>query len=143
MRPLITAILILTSLTTLTAQSSFDSLILTEGQNNRWILKLEKEVRSKKLEMIKHRILLDTNIYIRNGYPDRLKVDSEKQKRARIEGYGKPLLIFNGQFPADINNNTKNKSIIKLTSFLIESKIKDILVIKDIQARALYGRLKK
>ena len=107
MRAIPTIILILTLSTILKAQSPIDSLVLTKDQNDKWILKLEKETKSKQLDLIKKRILLDTNIYIRQSYQDRIKIDNEKQKGIRTEGYGKPLLIFNGQYYGHINNKTK------------------------------------
>jgi len=57
----------------------------------------------------------------------------------RTEGYGKPLLVFNGQYFADVNNKTKNKSIKELANFLTEGKIKSVSIIKDAQATAIYG----
>jgi len=69
MKGLLTILVILTSLTPLTAQSTVDSLILTREQSDRWIIKVEKEIKSKQLDLIRQRILLDTNIYIRLGYP--------------------------------------------------------------------------
>ena len=126
-------------MTCLTAQSTADSLILTKEQSDRWIIKIKKEIKSKQLDLIRQRILLDTNIYIRQSYPDRIKFDTEKEKRTRTEGYGKPLLVFNGQYFADFNNKTKNKSIKELANFLTDNKIKSVSIIKDTQATAIYG----
>ena len=64
MRRLLTFLVILTSWTKLTAQSTTDSLILTKEQCDKWILKVEKEIKSNQLDLIRQRILLDTNIYI-------------------------------------------------------------------------------
>jgi TonB-dependent SusC/RagA subfamily outer membrane receptor len=139
MKELLTILIILTSLTSLTAQSIGDSLILTREQSDTWIVKVEKEIKSKQLALIRQRILLDTNIYIRQSYPDRIKVDTEKEKGTRTEGYGKPLLVFNGQYFADINNKTKNNSIKELADFLTDRKIKSVSIVKDTQATAIYG----
>jgi TonB-dependent SusC/RagA subfamily outer membrane receptor len=134
------AILLILSLSTaLPAQSTIDSLILTKEQNTKWILKLEKEIKPIQLDLIKRRILLDTNIYIRQSYPDRIKFDNEKEKGTRTEGYGRLLLVFNGRYFAHINNRTKSKSIIKLADYLTDNRIKSISIVKDTQARAIYG----
>jgi hypothetical protein len=139
MRVLLTIILILTVSTTLTAQSGVDSLVLTKEQNDRWILKLEREIKIKQLDLIKKRILLDTNIYIPKYYPDGLKFDNEKAKGKKTEGYGRPLLVFNGQYAAYIDNGTKSKSIVKLTEFLSDNKITTISIMNAPQATAVYG----
>lgn len=139
MRRLLTILVILISLTTLTAQSTIDSLILTKEQSDRWLLILEKEAKLKQLDLIRQRILLDTNIYIRQSYADRIKFDNEKAKGTRTYGYGRPLLVFNGQYILDINNRTKNKSIMELADFLNDSRIKNVTIIKDSQATAIYG----
>jgi TonB-dependent SusC/RagA subfamily outer membrane receptor len=139
MRGLLTIILILSLSTTLTAQSEVDSLVLTKEQNDKWILKLEKEIKVKQLDLIKKRLLLDTNIYIPIYYADRIKFDNEKAKGKRTEGLGRPLLVFNGQYSAYIDNVTKSKSIVKLTELLTHNKIKSISIMKGSQATALYG----
>ena len=126
-------------MTTLTAQSGVDSLVLTKEQNDRWILKLEKEIKRDQLDLIKKRILLDTNIYISKYYADRIKFDNEKAKKNRTEGYERPLLIFNGQYAAYIDNGTKSKSVIKLTELLTDNRIKNISIMKPPQSTVLYG----
>jgi TonB-dependent SusC/RagA subfamily outer membrane receptor len=132
-------IIILTISTNLTAQSQVDSLVLTKEQNNRWILKLERETKVRQLDLIKKRILSDTNIYVSKYYPDRIKFDNEKAKGKRTEGYCRPLLVFDAQYYAYIDNGTKGKSIIQLTKFLTDNRIESLLIMKDSQAAALYG----
>jgi TonB-dependent SusC/RagA subfamily outer membrane receptor len=132
-------ILILTLSTLLRAQSTVDNLVLTKEQNDKWISKLEKESKSGQLELIRARILLDTNIYVNEYYADRLKIDNDKQRGKRTEAYGRSLLVFNQSYAADINNRTKNKSILKLADFLTDKKIKSISILKGTQATALYG----
>jgi TonB-dependent SusC/RagA subfamily outer membrane receptor len=131
---LILAILIISR--TLSAQNS---LVLTKEENEKWILNLEKEIKVKQLDLIRKRILLDTNIYLRQNIPDRIKTNYEKEKGVRVEGQGRPLLVFNGQYPAYINNKTRGRSIAKLTSFLTDNKIEDISMMKNPQASAIYG----
>ena len=139
MRVLSVVILFLSLPITLKAQFPLDILVLTIEQNDLWISRIEKETKSRQLELIKRRILLDTNVYVRQIYPDRIKIDSGKEKAARIEGYGKPLFVINEQYSAYINNNTKSKSIIQLTEYLRDDCIKSISIMKNTQAAALYG----
>jgi len=139
MRTLQTTILFLILSIALRAQSPLDSLVLTKEQNDKWILRLEKETKPKQLGIIKSRILQDTNVYIPQYYPDGIKFDNEKARGKRTNGYAKPLLIFNGQLFIYINNDTKSKSITKLTEFLTDRNIKQISILKGTTATALYG----
>jgi TonB-dependent SusC/RagA subfamily outer membrane receptor len=132
-------IIILTLSTNLTAQSQVDSLVLSKDQNDRWIVKLERETKVRQLDLVRKRILSDTNIYVPKYYPDRIKFDNEKAKGKRSEGYCRPLLVFNAQYYAYIDNGTKEKSIKQLVEFLTDSRIESILIMKDSQATALYG----
>jgi hypothetical protein len=112
MKAFLAIILVFSLSSSLKAQPPIDSLVLTKEQNDSWISRLEKAVKSRQLELIKARILRDTNVYIQQYYADRIKFDNEKEKGLRIVGVGKPLLIINGQYSAYINNRTKGKSII-------------------------------
>jgi TonB-dependent SusC/RagA subfamily outer membrane receptor len=138
MKGLLTILFILTSLT-VTGQSILDSLILTKEQSDKWILKVENEAKPKQLDLIRQRILLDTNIYIRQIFADGIKFDNEKARGSRTYGYGRLLLVFNGEYFVYIDNETTNKSVLELVDFLTDSKIKNVAIIKDSQATAIYG----
>jgi TonB-dependent SusC/RagA subfamily outer membrane receptor len=139
MRTLLT-ILLLTLGTILKAQSTIDSLVLTKEQNENWILKLEKEApKYRQLELIRRRILLDTNIYVNQYFADRLKIDNDKLRGTRTEAYGRPLLVFNQLYAADIGNGTRSESIMELSELLTDDRIKSISILKGNQAAAIYG----
>jgi len=138
MRTLFT-ILTLTLSILLRGQATIDILVLTKEQNEKWISTLEKELKSKQLDLIRERILLDTNTYVRLSYPDRLKIDNAKLLSKRTEAYGRPLLVFNQSYSIDINNSTKNESILQLSYLLTGKRIKTISILKGPQATALYG----
>jgi TonB-dependent SusC/RagA subfamily outer membrane receptor len=136
-RLIVVAVLIIS--TTMSAQYAQDSLVLTEEENENWILNLEKETKIKQLDLIRKRILLDTIIYLRQGLPDRIKINYEKGKGVRTEGQGRVLLVFNRQYLAYINNKTRGQSVAKLTSYLTDNKIEGISIIRNPQASAIYG----
>jgi len=120
------------------AQSIQDSLILTESQNDRWFLTLKEKVKSEQLSLIRNRILLDTNVYIRQSYPDRIRIDAEKDRGVRKDGFCKPVLIFNHQ-GVYISNRTKSKSVLELSRLLTDDKIINVSAMKDGNTTAIYG----
>ena len=92
----------------------------------------------RQLELIRERILGDTNVYVKNSPLDGLiRRDDGTENKAM--SYCRPLLIVNDMIYTDINNETKNKSIVQLAEFLTEDIIKDVVVVKDTQTAALYG----
>jgi TonB-dependent SusC/RagA subfamily outer membrane receptor len=132
-------ILLLTLSTILRAQSALDGLILTKEQSENWIFKFEKESKSGQLELTRKRLLLDTNIYINQSTPDRIKIDNEKLKGKRTAGYCRLVLFFNQDYFTNIDNRTKNSSIIKLTHLLTDKEIQTVSIVKEPQATSIYG----
>ena len=121
------------------AQTPLDSLILTESQNDRWFLALKEKTASEQLSSIRHRILMDTNVYIRQGYPDRIKIDVERDRGMRADGFCKPMLVFNQQYAVYIGNKTTSKSVLELSRLLTDDRIANVSIIRDANSAAIYG----
>jgi hypothetical protein len=120
------------------ANGQTNNLILTYKQNNDWLDSLSKLSLDKKLTMINERILSDTNIFVKQSYPDRIIV--VEQPGSRVHGDVKPTIIVN-QNAMIIDNKTPNKKVIALTQLLTANYIADIKVLKatDQATLALYG----
>lgn len=123
-------------------QAPNDKLILTRDKNDKWIAELETGLLSNQLTSIRTRILLDTNIYVRSSYPDRIKIQDESDNGKKIESFGRPLIIVDGQckhYSLNINNRTSSKSIRELSKLLTEENIEKVTIYKDVNATAIYG----
>ena len=114
------------------------NLILTSEQNNNWLDSVKTLPLQKQLSAIKQRLLSDTNVFVRQSYPDRIKVID--QIGDRVYGDGKPFIIIGG-YPMIIDNKTETKKIVGLTKLLDTVKIKTISVLSpnDPAMSALYG----
>ena len=55
-------------------QVALGNLILTEEQSDAWISRLELAPIDAQIDLIRDRILLDTNVYVRSSYPDRIRL---------------------------------------------------------------------
>jgi hypothetical protein len=129
-------IMILVSSVKVTAQVSSEKLILNEEQNDKWISELEKETKSKQLELIRSRILLDTMVYPQS---DVIYINIDKKDFKRTISSGGPLLVFNSELFIDIYYMVKIESIKKLTKFLNDENIEKVRIMKKSEAMKLYG----
>ncbi|MCA6493081.1 MAG: hypothetical protein IM572_10435 [Chitinophagaceae bacterium] len=95
----------------------------------------ENRVQALKFE---DRLFLDTNVFVRESYPDRIKVTDSLGKR--IYGDGKPTLIIGG-YAMIIDNKTQTNKIVSLTKLLTLTYIKEIFILSpnDPAATAIYG----
>jgi TonB-dependent SusC/RagA subfamily outer membrane receptor len=118
--------------------SNADSLIITYQQNNSWLDNVAKLELKDQLKEIKKRILSDTNIYVRQSFTDRIKIEDQYKNEKRVQGQCKPIFIVEGQ-PVYITNGTDNRNIIALTKFLKADNIKKINILRDQTALAIYG----
>ena len=114
------------------------NLILTANQNNKWLDSLKTLTLDKQLLTIKNRLLSDTDVFVRQSYPDRIKVVDSLDHR--VYGDGKPTLIIGG-YPMIIDNKTQPNKIISLTRLLTDTYIKEISILSpnDPATSALYG----
>ncbi len=112
-------------------------LILTEEENRAWTSKLRDEKDfSFQLEIIRARILVDTNVYVRNiGDRQILKKGKNENKK---DALCRPVLLVDGHY-IEITNDTDRKAIEKLAKELTTKNIKQIEVIAADKARALFG----
>ena len=140
MRMVVTALLFFVALN-LIAQPDTTSMVLTKEQNDQWFIVLKKSVHKNKLELIKTRILLDTNVYVPRIFPDRIKMREYIRTKNKAISYGRPLLIFNDIFYPNINSGTKSKSVVELANLITEENIKNVTVVKDTKTTALYGSM--
>jgi hypothetical protein len=113
-------------------------LILTTEQNSKWIDSLKTLPLDQQLLAIEHRVFSDTNVFVRQGYPDRIKVTDSLGRR--VYGDGKPTLIIGG-YAMIIDNKTQTNKIVNLTKLLTPTYIKTIFILSpnDPAATALYG----
>jgi hypothetical protein len=119
-----------------------ENLILTKAQNDTWISRLELAPIDAQIDLIRNRILLDTNVYVRSSYPDRIRLQDEGENGRRIEAYSRPLLVINGKcqhYHVNITNKTKNESIRQLAELLTGENMTSVAVRKDDKAIAIYG----
>ena len=136
-----TKILSLTFLFCLIFTSAFSQtqhLILTAEQNSKWLDSLKTLPLEQQLLTIKGRLLSDTNVFIRQSYPDRINVTDSLGNR--VYGDGKPTLIIGG-YAMTIDNKTHTNKIVSLTKLLTPTYIKTIFIPSpnDPAATALYG----
>lgn len=123
-------------------QDFTDKLILTQEQNDKWIAELETSPLNKQLNLITTRILLDTNVYVRSSYPDRIKVQDESDNGKKTQSFGRPLITIDGKCEhnyLNITNRTSNKSLRHLTELINEDNIERVTIYKDVKATAIYG----
>lgn len=116
----------------------YGQLILTKGENLAWVQKLrdEKDL-SVKLEIVRARILADTNVFVQeNG--DRIIVQTGKDQHKQ-DGICKPLLIIEG-VPIQINNITSRKTVENLAKKLTTNNIVQLEVASDQSALGHFGQ---
>lgn len=119
-----------------------DNLILTKAQSDAWISRLEHASIEEQIDLIRGRILLDTNVYVRSSYPDRIRYQDESENGKKIESFSRPFIVIDGKcqhYYVNITNRTKNESVRQLAEFLTEENMKLVAVHKDDNAIAIYG----
>lgn len=114
------------------------NLVLTKEQNNKWLDSLKVQPLNSQLLTIKERLLLDTNVFVKQFYNDRIKVADSLGNR--VYGNGKPTLIIGG-YPMIIDNKTQTNEILSLTKLLTSNSIKEITVLSpnDPFTTVIYG----
>ena len=114
------------------------NLILTSEQNNKWLDSLIILPVNQQLVTIKERLLADTNIFLKQSYPDRIRV--VEQLGNRVYGEAKPTLIIGGN-ALIIDNKTESYKIQGLAELLTIENIKSIHILSqnDPAATAIYG----
>ena len=124
------------------AQVAPGSLILTKEQSDAWISQLELAPIDAQIDLIRDRILLDTNVYVRSSYPDRIRLQDESEKGKKTAAYRRPFIVINGKcqhYHVNITNSTKRESVKQLVELLTAKNIKSVTVHKDDNATAIYG----
>ena len=114
------------------------NLILTREQNNKWLDSLKSLPLNRQLLTIKARLLSDTNVFVRQSYPDGNRVNDSLANR--VYGEGKPTLIIGG-YPINIGNKTKTSKVIIVSNLLTETYIDSLRILSpnDPATTALYG----
>jgi hypothetical protein len=120
------------------AYGQTENLILTREHNGKWLDSLKTLSLDKQLMTINERLLRDTNVFVRQFYNDRIKVD--EQVGNRVYGDGKPTLII-GSYPMIIDNKIPTNKIVSLTKYLTTEFIKGISILNpnDPATTAIYG----
>lgn len=142
MKRILSLIIIFITLQQTFGQDLTNRLILTKDKNDKWIGELETKTLSEQLTSIATRILLDTNIYVRSRYNDRIKLQDESDNSKKIESFGRPLIVVDGKceyYSLNINNRTSNKSLKQLSDLINENYIERVTICKDAKAIAIYG----
>ncbi len=70
------------------ASAKIQTLILTREQNSQWFDSLKMKQFDQQLMTIKARLLSDTNVFVRQSYPYRIRVSDSLG--GRVYGEGKP-----------------------------------------------------
>lgn len=141
-RTFILSFCLFTMLKVSVGQVTPDNLILTKAQSDAWISRLELAPIDAQLDLIRGRILLDTNIYLRSSHPDRIGLQDESENGKKTEAYCRPFIVINGtcrHYHVNITNRSRNGSVIKVAELLTEKNIKLVAVHKDDNAVAIYG----
>jgi hypothetical protein len=114
------------------------NLILTREQNNKWLDSLSSFTFDLQLMKIVDRLVTDTNVFVRQFYNHRIKV--EEQVGNRVYGDGKPALIIGG-YPMIIDNKTAPQKIVDLAKLLNSGFIEKISILSpnDPATTAVYG----
>lgn len=120
------------------AYGQTQNLILTREQNGKWLDSLKTLSLDHQLLAINQRLLADTNVFVRQFYNDRIKVN--EQVGNRVYGDGKPTLVIGG-YPMIIDNKTETPKIIGLTKLLTKDFIENISILSpnDPATTAIYG----
>lgn len=136
-RILMVAVLVFFS-TFLSAYGQTQNLILTREQNGQWLDSLKTLSLDQQLLTINQRLLADTNVFVRQFYNDRIRVD--EQVGNRVYGDGKPTLIIGG-YPMIIDNKTPANKIVSLTKHLTTELIREISILSPnaLATIAIYG----
>jgi len=134
----LTAIVFVFLTTFLSVNGQIQNLILSREENGKWLDSLKTLSLDQKLLMISERLLTDTNVFVRQPYNDRIKVDEKVGNR--VYGDGKPTLIIGG-YPMIIDNKTATNKILNLTKYLTTECIKEISILSpsDPATTAIYG----
>lgn len=112
-------------------------LILTEEDNIAWTNKLRNTNElSEQLQILRTRLLADTNVYVKN-VGDRVILMEAKDKNKEL-GICRPTLIVEGNI-IELSNNTNAKTVENLTEKLMPDKIKDLEVVEEETAKAIFG----
>jgi hypothetical protein len=113
-------------------------LILTEEENLSWINKLkeEKEIEGR-LNILRTRILADTNVYVQN-IGDRVILTTQENKNKEL-GLCRPLLIVEGYY-INVTNDTDRTTVENLVKELTTDRIKQFEVVDGEKAKALFGQ---
>ncbi len=115
----------------------YGQLILTEEENLAWVNKLrdEKDL-SVKLEIVRARILADTNVFI-PWIGDRYLLKKEKDSN-KEDGICKPLLVVEG-VPIQLNNLTSRKTVENLAKKLTTDNIVQLETGNDQSAKLFFA----
>jgi hypothetical protein len=113
-------------------------LILTEKENLDWIeiIKNEKDL-NRQLEILRERILSDTNIYV---LPVRHTVVGKSKGNQNKEiGLCRPILIVDGHL-ISLSNDTLPIAVEQLTQKLTTKNIKEMGVVDGEKAQSMFGQ---
>jgi hypothetical protein len=123
----------------LSASGQPDSLVLTHEQNINWLNELKRMPLDKQLSAINKRLLSDTNVFIREYYPDGIKGNDKPLNK--VYGTEKPMIVIGEVGGVPINNNTKPGSILELTNLFSLNTIKIVNILNgdDPKNIAIFG----
>ena len=152
MNRFLTLIIVLLMQHNISSQSLSDSLLLTTEQSTEWLNKLEKLPVHSQIELIKKRILLDTNVYARsascriilktnasdsvvNTEDPNEKTDKKKPERIYSN---RILIILNGLPIHDVGEMDTQTAMIHIAE-IDKLNIKKTAILKGATTTALYG----
>ena len=119
-------------------------LILTDEQNKKWLDSLKTLPPKSQIAFILQRIILDTNVFIRYSYADRIKVDYTLQEKTKFEGCCKPIIILEPtstvfNFDSKFKKLNLFTEITTLKQTLSEIIIDEVKILPQSEATAIWG----
>ena len=135
MKKLALIILVLTIFTEKAFCQDSDSVITTKDQSLEWLSKLEETKKlDVQLTMLQHRILLDTNLFVRS-FGDRVFISTDTSK---IKADCRLMLVVDSRLYY-FENNTESKKIQEFTNYLTTANIRSLEVLDRENVAAIYG----
>ncbi len=119
-------------------------LILSEEQNTKWFDSLKKLSTPQQMNFILDRVILDTNVYIKYSYADRIHVDYSIQSKTKFEGCCKPVIAIETipivfYFDDKFDQEKILDGIGKFKQMINDVIIDEIQVMPKERAMAFYG----
>lgn len=135
MKKLVLIIIVVTTYSDIAFCQESDSIITTTEQSLEWLSKLEgTQELDVQLTMLKHRVLLDTNLFVRS-FGDRVFISTDTSK---IKADCRLMIVVNGEL-FYFDNKTESEKVEEFVRYLTVSDIESLEVPNSKNVSAIYG----